>query len=319
MTKVFILGATGYIGGAVLGALLQEWQDVQVTALVRNKAAVDALSKAGINAIQGSHADLEMITDLTSKADIVINAGDADELNVANAILKGSKNSFDQGKKVLLIHTSGVMVVQDNATGSFEPSAPIYDDRDVEAVKSLPPTADHRHVESVIAAADEEGYVSAYILSPSAIYGQASAPIPRVSLLSSWMIQMAPSFKSVPFVGEGSNVMNYIHIKDVASAYLTVIKYALSGQDKEAGFGKYYFVVGPEIPRRVVSNTFAALLHEKGITESSEGVRVETSLPYLGTNARAFPGRLVQLGWRFNSPSLFDEVKGDVEFALSRQ
>jgi hypothetical protein len=61
-----------------------------------------------------------------------------------------------------------------------------------------------------VAAADEEGYVSAYTLSPCAIYGQAPAPIPRVSLLTSWMLQMAPAFKGVPFVGEGTNVTNYV-------------------------------------------------------------------------------------------------------------
>jgi uncharacterized protein YbjT (DUF2867 family) len=149
MTKVFILGATGYIGGAVLGALMQEWQDLQITALVRNAAAVEALSsmflcpwdefscsltnlnhlEIGINAIQGSHADLEVITDLAAKADLVVNAADADDLDMVNAILKGCKQSFDQydGKKTLFIHTSGTMLLQDHANGSFEPSAPVYD------------------------------------------------------------------------------------------------------------------------------------------------------------------------------------------------
>jgi uncharacterized protein YbjT (DUF2867 family) len=44
MPSLFVLGATGYIGGAVLVTLLQEIPNIAATALVRNEEHVATLS-----------------------------------------------------------------------------------------------------------------------------------------------------------------------------------------------------------------------------------------------------------------------------------
>lgn len=65
-----------------------------------------------------------------------------------------------------------------------------------------------------------------------------------------------------------------VHIKDVASLYVAVIKYALSGKDQEVGWGKYYFATGHEYTWNSVAKAYAALLKEKGILETAEPVVV---------------------------------------------
>jgi hypothetical protein len=44
MPSIFVLGATGYIGGAVLFTLLQEIPELKATALVRGEAQIATLS-----------------------------------------------------------------------------------------------------------------------------------------------------------------------------------------------------------------------------------------------------------------------------------
>jgi hypothetical protein len=60
------------------------------------------------------------------------------------------------------------------------------------------------------------------------------------------------------------------HIKDVASFYVTVIKHALSGDDHESGWGKYYFAAGYEYPLKSIAKAYAVVLHEKGIIDTAE-------------------------------------------------
>ena len=57
--RIFLTGATGYIGSAVLDALLRANQ--QVTALVRTPAAADALASRGVTPVLGDLEDGEVV------------------------------------------------------------------------------------------------------------------------------------------------------------------------------------------------------------------------------------------------------------------
>lgn len=60
-TTVFVLGATGYIGGAVLVDLKRRHPDFVYTALVRNTKDNAAIEALDVKVVNGSHADLEKI------------------------------------------------------------------------------------------------------------------------------------------------------------------------------------------------------------------------------------------------------------------
>jgi len=62
--RIFLTGATGYIGSAVLDALLRA--NHQVTALVRTPQAVDALASRGITPVLG---DLRAVKSYRAAAD----------------------------------------------------------------------------------------------------------------------------------------------------------------------------------------------------------------------------------------------------------
>jgi hypothetical protein len=65
-----------------------------------------------------------------------------------------------------------------------------------------------------------------------------------------------------------------IHITDVASAYVAVLKLALSGQDKESGYGKYYIATSSQATWKQVIDAYGPPLKAKGIIETTDPVLV---------------------------------------------
>lgn len=110
--SVFVLGATGYIGGSILVGIQQRYPEFNYTALVRNPKDNPALEAIGVRVLQGSHSDLELIEKVAAQHDIVVNCADADDLPLTTAILKGMIDRSKSGsspRKPILIHTRWVV------------------------------------------------------------------------------------------------------------------------------------------------------------------------------------------------------------------
>src|SRR4051812_17657070 len=90
--SIFVLGATGYIGGSVLASSwVKRYPSFNYTALVRNPKDVPAIEALGPNvkAVIGSHSDLELIEQHSRDHGIVVNFAESDDLALIKAILKG--------------------------------------------------------------------------------------------------------------------------------------------------------------------------------------------------------------------------------------
>src|ERR1700761_7351587 len=68
--KIFVTGASGWIGSAVVPELLEAGH--QVTGLARSDASAQALAKAGADVEQGSIDDLDVLAKTAAAADGVI-------------------------------------------------------------------------------------------------------------------------------------------------------------------------------------------------------------------------------------------------------
>ena len=71
--------------------------------------------------VQGTLQELEKIEGYSYESDIVINAASSFDLELTNAILRGMKRRFEEGKaKGVLIHVTGVASFVDGSlTGSY--------------------------------------------------------------------------------------------------------------------------------------------------------------------------------------------------------
>src|SRR5689334_19556598 len=107
--NIFLAGSTGYVGSALLPALLSAGHSV--TALVRGQDKAEAVRGKGATPVIGDIADAALVSRLASEADAVITVaspGDASSKDVetgfADAVLAG----LGQGKT--FVRTGGVWV-----------------------------------------------------------------------------------------------------------------------------------------------------------------------------------------------------------------
>ncbi|KAI0038117.1 hypothetical protein FA95DRAFT_1600200 [Auriscalpium vulgare] len=139
MSTIFLLGATGYVGGSVLTALRDQRPDLEITALVRNPAHAGAIRATGASVIPGSFGDAKLVEDQVYAHDVVINTADSNNVKLMEAILRGARRRYDEGKKQsVLVHTSGVAVLLDGGReGKFDMSGKIWNDAKEDDLKSI--------------------------------------------------------------------------------------------------------------------------------------------------------------------------------------
>ncbi len=113
--KVFLTGASGYIGGSLAKRLIENGHSV--LGLVRSKEKADQLQRLGIDPVLGSLDDSNIVTEAARAADAVINAASSDHRPVVETVLKALAGT---GKP--FIQTSGSSIVCDDARGESENS-----------------------------------------------------------------------------------------------------------------------------------------------------------------------------------------------------
>ena len=122
----------------MLANLVKAHSDFKVIALVRNPAHVNAFKSLGVEVIQGSFSDVDIITLHARNADITVNNGDSDDVRLTEAILAGQKARFleDKKPKPVLLHTSGVATFSDGKRdGKHDPNTKVWSVRPVNATQ----------------------------------------------------------------------------------------------------------------------------------------------------------------------------------------
>jgi putative NADH-flavin reductase len=103
---------TGLCLGAILADFVKNFKDLQITAIVRNKNHIKAVSKLGVNVVEGEFSNAELVAKHARTADITINAAGSDDVPLTEAILAGQMARVEEDGKAraALLHTSGVAV-----------------------------------------------------------------------------------------------------------------------------------------------------------------------------------------------------------------
>ncbi|EGN98782.1 hypothetical protein SERLA73DRAFT_181420 [Serpula lacrymans var. lacrymans S7.3] len=331
-TNVFITGATGYIGGAVLELLLEHptSSSSQFTALVRSPEKAQKLEAIGVHAVVGSNSDLDKLEQLASESDVIFACADADDEPATKAILAGLKNHYKStGTAPILIHTSGTGVLTDKAAGKYAYDT-IYDDTDVEQLETLPDTQLHRNVDLLVIEADKQGYARTHIVLPSTIYALATGKLVQLGIQNPksrqipYLIRIGLKRGQGAILGEGKNRWPNVHIDDIASLYIVLYEAILAGK---AGHGRegLYFGENGEHLLYDVSKAVAEALYELGKGRSpeptmvtEEELKVDPRTIYLGTNSRCRASRARALGWKpkYTTKDLLASIKPEVEAIL---
>jgi nucleoside-diphosphate-sugar epimerase len=208
--RIFLTGATGYIGAAVLDALVRGGHDV--TALVRNKEKARGVAKRGGHPAIGDLADPESYRAASEAQDGYIHTafdarsgrGAAIDRLVIDTILEAARRPRTSGSSAparrFVIYTSGVWVLGSTPDPATE-EAPI---NPVEHVSWRP------NHEQMIAAANSDR-LRTVVVRPGVVYGGGDGIVGDL-------------FKSasnglVRVVGDGNNHWPLVYDRDLADLY----------------------------------------------------------------------------------------------------
>lgn len=292
--KVFVTGASGYIGGSVAAALRAAGH--QVSGLVRSPEKAQQVRSLGIAPVAGTLDDGALLARQAREADAVIHAADADHRASVEAMLAALAGS---GKAFL--HTSGSSIVGDQAWG--EASDKVYDD-DTPFTPG-PGRAARVAVGARVLTAAGEG-VRAIVIAPSLIYGpgrgahKESIQVPRLTAL-------ARKSGVARHVGRGENIWANVHIDDLVDLYLRALEKAPPGASYWAENGECSMRALCEVISRALGygGRTQPMSKEESIAEFGAGPAAYT----YGSNSRVRATRARrELGWAPRHSALLESV-----------
>jgi nucleoside-diphosphate-sugar epimerase len=214
--RVLVIGASGFIGGAVALRLLRE--GFTVCALVRDPAKSSRLEEAGFSICAGSLDDAPGLARAIGPVEGVINAADSDHAAGVRAILRAI-----EGTGKTFIHTSGISVCADRAAGAD--GGVILDE--TTAFDPIQERAARHAIDLVVRGAAAAGSRTMVICCPL-VYGAPAWP-DRESVQLPHLVRDARERGVARYVGAGLARWSHVHVDDVAEAYAAALAKGQAG------------------------------------------------------------------------------------------
>ncbi|WP_144142909.1 NAD-dependent epimerase/dehydratase family protein [Paraburkholderia sp. BCC1884] len=297
--KVFVTGASGFIGGSIAAHLARAGHTVR--GLIRNAGQSAELQRLGIEPVIGTLDDRALLIAEAQAADAVINAASSDHEGAVQALIDGLAGS---GK--VFLHTSGSSIVGD-ASGGEAGAARVYHE------DTLPePTADKAArvaIDQLVLKAARQNIRSAVlcntlIYGDGAVAGSASVQLPR-------LVRQAQKSGVVRHVGSGGNTWSNVHIDDVAELYRLALERTPAGM--------FYFVESGEASFRDMSAAIARAMklgeaQDWPLEEAQKEWGYEMASYGLGSNSRVRGERARKLlDWQPKRTSVTDWIEHDMK------
>lgn len=264
MRKIFITGATGYIGGSVAHLLINKGYDV--TALVRKEADAKKLEELGMRTVIGSTQNVHLLKAEAIKADAVISTADADDVYAVAAFLEALK-----GTGRTFIHTSGSSLVGDDARGTA--SAVIYD----ETTPLQPKLQKAQRVlmnDTIVKAAQD--HIRTIVIVPTMIYGDGLG-IKKDSIQVPMMAELARERGAGMHIEAGENIWSNVHIADLAELYLLALE--------KAPAGAYYYAENGESALKDIA---VSISKKEGFRGKVDSLPLAEAIELWGPDGAAF-------------------------------
>ncbi|KAM0247172.1 hypothetical protein ACHAP5_004251 [Fusarium lateritium] len=329
MTKIFLTGASGYIGGDVLHLLLKSHPEYQVRALVRDATKGAAITKeySQVEIVSGGLDDTDTIAQEAKDADVVVHLAATGHLKSVQTIYEALASKPKGSKPPYYIQISGASAL---AAGEIADKSWVFgsgndvihnDLTGIDSIKSYIKQYPNRAVDNyMFSVSEQESSAKTALVVPPIIYGRGRGPGNQRSMQIPDLAKAVLERKRGIRVGAGESRWGNIHIADLSRIFLLLVEKAAEGnQDDNIWGANGVFFTGAgelsfyEISRRVAiaANDFNLIPSEEVDEVDAEEIDrlVSRGSVLLGTNARSGAQRAEQvLGWKAENESLEDHI-----------
>jgi nucleoside-diphosphate-sugar epimerase len=287
--RVFVTGATGFIGSSLVPELIQAGH--KVLGMTRSEKGAEELTRLGADVHQGTLEDVESLKAGAAQADAVIHLAFNHDFSKFQANCEEDKRAIEAMGEALagsgrpFIGTSGVLV------GKPIPGHPLDED-DAKPADGFPRMSEEATLETV-----GKG-VRGIVMRLSQIHD------PHRQGLVSFLIRVALEKKVVAYVGDGSNRWAAAHVSDTARLYRLALEMGTAGS-------KWHAVGEQGVTARDIADALGSRLDLPVVSISPEEAPAHFGFlshfllldcPTSNTKTRE------RLGWEPTGPSLIEDL-----------
>lgn len=286
--RIFVTGATGFIGSAIVQELLGAGH--QVVGLARSEANATSLTAAGAQVHQGSLEDPESLRSGAAASDGVIHAAFIHDFsNYAPAAEADRRAIETMGKALagsdrLLLATGGTLLVSAQGRLATE--------------KDTVPAESMRKSEAAAASLASQGGRVSMVRLPPTVHGDGDHGFVPM------LINIAREKKVSAYVGDGSNRWPAVHRLDAATLYRLAMEKGSAGMH-------YHCVADQGVPTREIAEVIGRRLNVPVVSKSGEEAKAHFDwMTYFFSIDNPTSSQFTQehLGWQPTHPALIADL-----------